>query len=73
MFGVPVKTRLPLEAWVAAAVVALVSTLSSLMEKPAASIATDEPPPVERAARVWSKPSSREVTAQILEAGLYSE
>jgi len=73
MFGVPVKTRLPLEAWVGAAVVALISTLSSLMEEPAASVATDAPPTVERAARIWSKPPSRAATAQILEAGIYSE
>jgi hypothetical protein len=48
MFTVPVKTRLPLEAWAAAAVVALFSTLSSLMEGTAVSVATDTRPPVER-------------------------
>lgn len=50
MFGVPIKTRLPLEAWAAAAVVTLISTLSSLMEGPVVSVATDTPPPVERSA-----------------------
>jgi hypothetical protein len=50
MFGVSVKTRLPLEAWAVAAVVALISTLSSLMEGSAMSVATDTPLPVERSA-----------------------
>jgi hypothetical protein len=71
MFGVPVKTRLPLEAWVAAAVMALFSTLSSWMEKPAVSVAAGAPPAVERTA--WSKLPSRGATAHILEAGLYSK
>jgi hypothetical protein len=50
MFGVPVKTRLPLEAWAAAAAVTLISTLYSSMEAPAVSVATNTPPPVERSA-----------------------
>jgi len=44
MFGVPVKTRLPLAAWVPAALVALASTLSSLVGGTAVSVAR---PPVE--------------------------
>jgi hypothetical protein len=50
MFAVPVKTQLPREAWAVAAVVALISTLSSLMQGPAVSVATDMPPPIERSA-----------------------
>jgi hypothetical protein len=46
---IPIKTRLPLEAWVAAAVVTLLSTLSFLAGGTAVPVAPNMPAPVERA------------------------
>jgi hypothetical protein len=52
MARIPVKTRLPLKAWVVAALVTLVSTLSSLVGGTAVSVATNMPSPVERCSDV---------------------
>jgi hypothetical protein len=52
MFGIPFKTRLPLEAWAVVAVLTLIWALSSLINGPAVSVATHTPPPVERSANV---------------------
>jgi hypothetical protein len=49
---IPVKTRLPREAWVVAALVALVSTLSPLVGGTADSVATNMPSPIERSSHV---------------------
>jgi hypothetical protein len=49
MSRIPVKTRLPLEAWVAAALVTFLSTLSSLVGETAFSVATNQTPPVSHA------------------------
>jgi hypothetical protein len=45
---IPIKTRLPLEAWVAAAVVTVLLTLSSLAGGIAVPVAPNMPAPVER-------------------------
>jgi hypothetical protein len=45
MTKIPVKTRLPLEAWVAAALMSLISTLSSLVGATADSVAVPSTPP----------------------------
>jgi hypothetical protein len=50
MFGVPIKTRLPLEAWAVAAVLTFILTLSSLIEGPAVSVAIDTPRSLEQSA-----------------------
>lgn len=46
MFGIPVKTRLPLAAWIVAALLTFLSTLSHLVGGNAVSVATNEAPPV---------------------------
>jgi hypothetical protein len=48
MSKIPIKTRLPLEAWVGAAVVTVLATLSSLAGGTAVPLAPNMPAPVER-------------------------
>jgi hypothetical protein len=45
MSKIPIKTRLPLEAWVGAAVVTALATLSSLVGGTADSVAVPSTPP----------------------------